>query len=397
MSEFTTVTRRGWGSRSKNSLGGALFGFVLLAVGTVLLFWNEGRAVKRYKDLKEGAGIVVSTDSGTIDPAMEGKLVHTTGEAVTSAPLTDSQFGITEKAIKLIREVEMYQWKENVTTETSTRTGGTEETKKTYSYSKVWNGSLIDSSRFQVKDDHSNPPEMKYKAASFLADGVTLGAFKLPEFLVEKIGGATRLPIESLESAPEGIKGTARLHNQQFYFGSDPLNPRIGDMRVSFSIIRPGPVSIVAQQANDSFVPYQAKTGGTVSLLERGILPSGEIFAKAHERNKMLTWVIRVGGFVMLGIAFSMILGPLSVFASVLPFLGRIVETGTTIIAFLLAGILWTIVVAFAWIFYRPFLGIALLVITVGLISLIVRRLRAAKGSGPVSPPPPLDTPPPLT
>lgn len=397
MSEFTTVTRRGWGSRSKNSLGGALFGFVLLAVGTVLLFWNEGRAVKRYKDLNEGAGIVVSIDSGTIDPAMEGNLVHATGEAVTPAPLTDSQFGITEKAIKLIREVEMYQWKENVTTETSTKTGGTEETRKTYSYSRAWSGGLIDSSRFQVQSDHSNPPEMKYKAASFLADGVTLGAFKLPEFLVQKIGGATRLPIESLESVPAPLKGAAMLHNQGFYFGSDPLNPQIGDLRVSFSIIRPGPVSVVAQQANDSFVPYRAKTGGTVSLLERGILPAEEMFAKAHERNKILTWAIRVGGFVLLGIAFSMVLGPLSVFASVLPFLGRIVETGTTIIAFLLAGILWTIVVAFAWIFYRPLLGIALLVVTVGLIVLIVRRLRASKSSGAVSSPPPLDTPPPLT
>jgi hypothetical protein len=67
MSEFTTVTRKGWGIRSKNSIGRAIFGFILAALAIVLLFWNEGRAVKRYKDLKEGAGIVVSTDSSAVD------------------------------------------------------------------------------------------------------------------------------------------------------------------------------------------------------------------------------------------------------------------------------------------------------------------------------------------
>jgi hypothetical protein len=122
------------------------------------------------------------------------------------------------------------------------------------------------------------------------------------------------------------------------------------------------------------------------------------MFELAHDRNKMLTWAIRIGGFFMMGFGFSMILGPLSVFASVLPFLGRIVETGTTIIAFLLAGIVWTLVVAIAWIFYRPFLGIAILVVTVALGILTVRKLRAGKSDSAVdTTPPPLDTPPPLT
>jgi hypothetical protein len=122
------------------------------------------------------------------------------------------------------------------------------------------------------------------------------------------------------------------------------------------------------------------------------------MFELAHDRNKMLTWAIRIGGFFIMGFGFSMILGPLSVFASVLPFLGRIVETGTTIIAFLLAGIVWTLVVAIAWIFYRPFLGIAILVVTVALGIMTVRKLRAGKSNSAVdTTPPPLDTPPSLT
>ncbi|MEQ1841989.1 MAG: hypothetical protein ABL994_16415, partial [Verrucomicrobiales bacterium] len=87
MSEFVEVTRRGLGGRSKDSIGGVFIGLILIAVGVILLFWNEGRAVKRYKDLKEGSGAVISIDSASLDPAMEGRLVHITGETKTPTPL----------------------------------------------------------------------------------------------------------------------------------------------------------------------------------------------------------------------------------------------------------------------------------------------------------------------
>jgi hypothetical protein len=398
MSEFITVTRRGWGIRCKNSIGGAIFGFILVALTVLLLFWNEGRAVKRYKDLKEGAGIVVSTDSSVVDTTREGKLVHATGEAKTFAPLKDEVFGISEQAIKLIRNVEMYQWVERESTETKTNTGGSETTRKTYSYSKSWKPSLVSSANFKVKNGHKNPTEMKYKSATQVADGVTMGAFQLPLFLVKKIGGATPLSVDSIDAASEEIKTKACPYNGGFYFGADSANPMVGDLRVNFSSVRPGPISLVAQQKGDSFTPFVAKTGGTIALLERGTLQAEQMFELAHDRNKMLTWAIRIGGFFIMGFGFSMILGPLSVFASVLPFLGRIVETGTTIIAFLLAGIVWTLVVAIAWIFYRPFLGIAILVVTVALGIMTVRKLRAGKSNSAVdTTPPPLDTPPSLT
>jgi hypothetical protein len=93
---------------------------------------------------------------------------------------------------------------------------------------------------------------------------------------------------------------------------------------------------------------------------------------------------------------FGMVLRPIAVLASILPFLGRIVGTGTTVIAFLLAGILWTLTVAVAWIFYRPLLGIAILLVTVALIVMVVKRFRkptpTMMGGTPVA-----DGPPPLS
>ncbi|MDF1659231.1 MAG: TMEM43 family protein [Verrucomicrobiales bacterium] len=398
MSNLVEVTRQGFGSRSKNSIGGAIFGVLLVAISAAVLFWNEGRSVKRYKDLNEGASKVVSVASDQVDPANEGQLIHLTGDAKTSKPLIDSQFGVSSAAVKLIRSTEMYQWVENVRSREQENVGGSVETTKTYSYSKEWKSSLVDSSQFKDPNGYRNPSSLKYKSNTLIADDVTVGAFRLPRFLVEKINGGEHLPANSLDGASAEVKANGKLHEGGVYFGTSPLEPSVGDIRVNFTFVPTGAISLVAQQSGNSFVSYAAKTGGKLDLLDRGTVSAEEMFVSAHQANKVLTWGLRVAGFFLMMAAFSMILKPLSVFASVLPFLGRIVETGTSVIAFLLAGILWTVVVAFAWIFYRPILGITLLLITIACLVLIVRRLREKPDTSVPTPgvPPPLDSPPPL-
>lgn len=391
MSDFVEITKRGFGSRSKGSIGGAIFGLFLVAGVTFLLFWNEGRAVKRYKDLKEGAGLVVTVASEKIDSTMEGKLVHVTGESKTKAPLVDEDFGVSAEAVKLLREAEMYQWVEVVKTETRKKTGGGSEEIKTYSYERQWRDSPVDSSQFKVGGDHRNPVEMKYRDASQTASEVTLGAFSLPAFLVARIGGASPVVIESIDGASEAVRAAARIADGGFYFGNDPGSPAIGDLRVRFLAVPTGPISVVAQQAGGSFVPFTTKTGGSVDLLERGQVSAADMFQMAQDRNKMLTWAIRVGGFFLLGVGFSLVLAPIAVLASILPFLGRLVGAGTKIIAFLIAGIVWAITVSIAWIFYRPLLGIAILAVAIVLFVLVMKRLRQPSAASRQATPPPLN------
>ncbi len=401
MSNFVEVTKQGLGSRGKDSIGGAIFGIVLVALTCVLLFWNEGRAVRRYQDLKEGAAAFVNGDASQVNPANEGALIHLSGDAVTPGPLTDPEFGISEIAIKLQRSVEMYQWVEQVQTEEKNKVGGGVETTKTYSYATEWSGSPVDSSQFKVQSDHQNPGKFPFQSASSKAEGVKLGAFSLPAFLVSQIGGSEPLPVSGLDEASEAVKNSAQLSNGGFYFGNNPTSSAVGDVKVSFSVVRPGPISVIAQQQGNTLVTYQAKSGGTVDLLERGIVPAEKMFEAAESANKFMTWAIRIAGFVLLSIAFGMILRPIAVLAGILPILGRLVGAGTSVIAFILAGILWALIVAIAWIFYRPILGIAILVVAVALIVLFVKTVAKAGSTGSTSAssdpgPPPLDTPPPL-
>lgn len=399
MSDIVRVTRHSLGSRSKNSIGGAFFGGLLLVVGVILLFFNEGRSVKRYKDLKEGAGAVVTVTSEAVDPTTEGKLIHFTGDAKTTGLLVDPTYGISVDAIRLERTAEMYQWVEEVRTEETKNVGGSVDVKKTYSYSKEWREGVVDSGRFESPQNHRNPTSMPHTSGAQNATGVTVGAFQLPPFLIDKIRGSEPYPIESLDRAKPEIR-TAKLTQGGLYFGSDPNQPTVGDIKIAFRVVRPGPVSVIAQQKGNTLVSYKTKTGGTVDLLSRGEQSAAEMFQAAHDANKFLTWALRALGFVLLGIGFSMIFKPLVVFADVLPFLGRIVGAGTTLVSFLLAGVVWALTVAVAWIFYRPLLGISILVIAVGLLVLLIRKVNSAKSRQAVAANPNIPdpaTPPPLT
>ena len=66
---FTETTTTSWLSRMKGAVGRIFFGIILVIATTVLLFWNEGRAIKTYRALVEGAGLVVSVDSASVDSA----------------------------------------------------------------------------------------------------------------------------------------------------------------------------------------------------------------------------------------------------------------------------------------------------------------------------------------
>jgi len=105
------VTQQGVGGRLGGSIKGAIVGVVLAVAAVPLLFWNEGRAVKRARTLAEGAGKVVSVPASTVDAARDGGLVHTSGQATTDETLRDPMFGVEEQsALALERRVEMFQW-----------------------------------------------------------------------------------------------------------------------------------------------------------------------------------------------------------------------------------------------------------------------------------------------
>ncbi len=378
---FTEVTTQSWGSRLKGSFKGILVGLVLFAGSFFLLFWNEGRAVRRYKALSEGAREVVSIDAGRVLAEHEGALVHLSGPANTEETLRDPDFGVSVQAIHLDRSVEMYQWRESSESRTKKKTGGSTETTTTYTYRQEWSDRLIDSSRFKQPDGHANPSTMPYRPQRVSASRVAVGAFQLGPGLIASISGPTELPIRSTASVPEPLRRRATPHDGGLYVGADPASPRIGDLRVRFSYVAPQVVSVVARQTGSSLGPYTTRSGGTLELLRAGNATAEEMFVAARQANKILTWILRLVGFLMMVFGLRLVLAPFGVMADVLPFLGNLVEKGAGLLAVAVALPLSLFTIAVAWLWYRPLLGIGLLALAAlalwGLVRLVRRRSRS--------------------
>ncbi len=166
-----------------------------------------------------------------------------------------------------------------------------------------------------------------------------------------------------------------------FYFGADPANPQIGDVRVTFEIVEaPRPASVVSQQNGDSFVPYQAKTGA-VELLSNKIDSAEAMFAQAKRGNATTGWILRLVGFATMFFGFGAIFKPLDVLADIVPFLGSLVALGTGLVSFALAlcGSLTTIAVA--WLWFRPLIAVPLLVAAVGSLVWLFAKAKGAKAA----------------
>jgi hypothetical protein len=385
---FSEVTSQSWFGRIGGAFKGIVVGLILIGVAFVLLFWNEGRAVKRHKTLQEGGGAVVSVPASEVDPGNEGRLVHLSGLAETGETLTDAEFGIARRALKLRRRVEMYQWKESSQSETKKKLGGGTETVTTYSYDRTWDDSLISSSGFKKPAGHENPGSMPVSSRELRAGKVTVGAFTLSPSLVGKISRYQPVPVPSGEP-PSSPAGRLQAYGEGYYLGNSPSSPQIGDMRITFESVDPLEVSLLSRQAGETFEPYLASTGGKIELLEIGSLTAEEMIQEAVESNKLMTWILRFVGCLLMFFGIAAVLRPLSVLADVVPLFGNIVGAGTSIVALLIAALLSLITIGVAWIVYRPLVGAAVLAAAAAVVFLIVTRMKKGKAAATAAQPPP--------
>ena len=355
---YTETTRTSYGKRLGNSLGGIVTGLLLFVAGTVLIWWNEGRAVKTDKLLKEAQGQVVEMpDISTVDPAFEGKLIHATGLATTADSLYDSQFKVGARAISLSREVEYYQWVESSESETKDKLGGAQETTTTYTYDLQWVDSPVNSKDFH-DPAYRNENTVKQVVDSYTkyAQNVSFGAYRLNAGQIQSMSGS--VPVVVNDSTASNV----------IYIGKDPLKPDVGDVRITFTKVMPGEVSIVAAVSGNTFTPYVAKSGKTFSALRMGNVPQEQIFESEHAANKMLLWVFRILGFFLCLMGLRSIFSILETLLKVIPFLSNIVGWGVGVVCGV-AAFVWTLVVAaLAWITYRPVVAIVLLVLAAAAI-----------------------------
>ncbi len=431
---FTETTTTGYGTRVGRSFKSIGSGFIIFCLATALLWWNEGRAVKTEKMLDEAGNAYVEMENpNKKDASLEGELICGTAMATTEDSLSDAQFGVGAKAIALRRTVEYYQWVEHAESKSEDKLGGKQVTTTTYTYSKQWVSSPVQSSQFKDPAyQNKNMVLTTIDEAEQYAENVSFGAYKLSESLIHSISSregldlaisedllaqfdkntqvayerfygvqksiqqptqqpatqpaipdsirallsdSARAVLDSLQAVNDSIvKSMANAENKKdlqyvhqasnvLYFGRVPGSPEVGDVRVTFEIVVPAKVTVMAVVDGDSFKPYKAKNGKRFQTLVMGKKSGDEIIDAEKEANNMILWALRILGVMLVIAGLKGIFGFLETILKVVPFIANIFGWGVGVVCTVI-GVVWSlIVIALAWLFYRPLLGIGLLVL----------------------------------
>jgi hypothetical protein len=217
---------------------------------------------------------------------------------------------------------------------------------------------------------------------TFEAVGIHVGAFRLSPGLVSLINNYTPRPVTKAEAEAAAANHSSAMQmttGGALYIGKDPATPAIGDLRVTYRQAVSGPVSVIAAQVSDTLEPFAVKNLGTIEILKVGTLSAETMFQQEQEGNVLLTWILRLVGFVMMLVGISLITNILSVLASVIPFLGNLVSAGTGLLGVAVALPLTLATIALAWLAYRPLIGVPLLLASGALVIFAGSKLWKAR------------------
>ncbi|KAG5896399.1 hypothetical protein JTB14_009604 [Gonioctena quinquepunctata] len=338
----------------------SLIGIFLFLAGVWLLTWNEGRAVHHAHSLDETYNNAIILNAyETVDDSYDGKVVHISGNLVVQEPLTEFDYGISIQAVKLKRRVQMYQWVEERSPRDDDANGGAQYSINDYYYVTEWRDKLVDSSNFYVRHGHENPRHIPLKTVTYVSSEVNLGQLVVGDHIKQKFDDFVEV---TSDERPD--RKDVKLHMGIYYHCDDIWNPEVGDIRVQFYYAGATgeAVTIIAKQENGVLVPYETSKGHKIALLRHGNLNINQMFSAEHYDARMETWKLRGLGVFILYASTVCLARLLKILFFYMPLLncfisGEATSFGNILLAFSVS----LIVIATAWILYRPMLGAGLL------------------------------------
>jgi hypothetical protein len=348
--------------------------------------------VKTAKAINETEDVCVEMDNiNKLDAQFNGQVVHATGNATTNDSLVDAEFETGAVAVRLTRSVEYYQYVEEKHEETHDNVGGSQDKKITYTYKETWTDSPVNSGEFKDPSyQNKNFVYSNVETKESFAENVAFGAYKLNEKQIKSISGdvAQDLNVSSSKVAAwnkacvavaksRGIEASdsmVHVNGNVVYYGVNPNSPQIGDVRVTFTKVLPAEISIIAKVSGNTFTDYTAKNKNKFSRLEMGTKDAAEMFENSRDENSTLTWILRILGVVLVIVGLRNLFDILVSLLKVLPPLATVASLGVGLVCGVV-GFVWSLlVIAIAWIFYRPVLAIIILAAVGALVYFLVKR-----------------------
>lgn len=317
---FTEVVTTGYGGRIINSLKGVLVGVVCFAGSFLLLYWNDGRV-----DLSNVAKTATEISAATANTngSFVGKLVSASGKVNSNQIIGDGLFLNPDRFVAVERKVEMFGWVEKSSSHSVKNIGGSETTQTTYTYSKEWTENPESSSDFKHPEGHENPKKSldnhtrKVGVATIGAYNFDPQSITLPDF--------SQLSLSSHDVAPGSV---AILADDKYLFVKKSEvgtlnNPQIGDLRISYHILRSGFEGTIFGKLSESRIdPYLYKAGDSFYRLFSGTRE--QAISMLHKEYATSIWILRLTGFLLMWFGLMILFEPIGVLLDFLPFLGSL-------------------------------------------------------------------------
>jgi hypothetical protein len=136
---------------------------------------------------------------------------------------------------------------------------------------------------------------------------VSLGAFTLSDAAIDRMNEywftenrfteCTSLSDKNITEG--GLRNNTKVTSDNcFYIGKYPDAPAVGDMCISYQVVNPVTISVVAQYVGDGFLSYyRTHADRSMLLLEQGNHSSDVMFKEAHDDATTQAWSYRCVGF----------------------------------------------------------------------------------------------------
>ncbi len=211
-----------------------IVGALLVLAGIGLEALNASSLINYREASSRHGGEAIELGADALpQPGQHGYMARLAGTPrVVEAP-HDPEFNQTANTPVLVRRVEMFQWREiNI--------GGNVH------YELDWVDHPVDSSRFRDVRGHANPGRFPIEGRQFDAGLVQMGGFTLGRVLVHALPGSQLVEPDS-SALPQNLAVTFSRYQDYLVTSAHPGDPRLGDLRVSWSAVPLQQVTIVAR------------------------------------------------------------------------------------------------------------------------------------------------------
>ena len=254
-------------------------GAAMLLIALVLLGVGERADGLRYAAEQALGGFVLSGAAARPDASSDGQLVLAAGPVQVATPARDSQFGISANAPALIRKVEMFQWRE-----INVGHGPT--------YELDWVDHAVDSTKFAQPVGHQNPPALPFDGARFDADDVHVQGFRIGDELVRSIPGEQPYAPD-LHALPPNMAATFQARDDgTLGTSADPAHPQLGDLRVSWLVVAPNKLTVLARAQQGTLVETRDASGKPLAQVQLGVRSLRDVLPDMPPRPRVL-WLRR--------------------------------------------------------------------------------------------------------